>query len=287
VTAVVEHATAEHVVRLERRDGVGTVTLDRPDRLNAMSSELLTQLLAALEQAVSDDSLRVLVLTGAGRAFCVGGDLQGFAAAGEGDDVSPASEAARLRHLMRASQLLRESRLVSVAAVNGACAGAGLSLALACDLRLASSSAVFRTAFIAAGLSGDFGGTWSLPRLLGEARAKELYLLNEKVRAEEALRLGLVSRVFPADDFAAQVGAVVTELAGRAPLALRGIKANLNDAAQVSFTEACDREVVRHVRCRQSPDSGEAARAFLERRAPVFGTSQAGDAAGRTEPGPA
>ncbi|MGZ4646775.1 MAG: enoyl-CoA hydratase [Blastococcus sp.] len=271
MTAVAGQETAGQVVRLERRDGVGTITLDRPDRLNALSSELLTQLLAAVEEAVSDESLRVLVLTGAGRAFCVGGDLQSFAARGEVADVPAGRAEGDLRHVMRTSQLLRESRLISVAAINGACAGAGLSLALACDLRLASASAVFRTAFIAAGLSGDFGGTWLLPRLLGEARAKELYLLNEKVSAEEALRLGLVCRLFPDADFGVDVATVATELVGRAPLALRSMKQNLTDAAQISFPEACDREVVRHVRCSRSPDASEAAGAFLERRPPVFG----------------
>ena len=277
VTAAVGHVSEVQVVRLERRDGVGAVTLDRPDRLNALSSELLTQLVAAVEEAVSDDSLRVLVLTGAGRAFCVGGDLQGFAVAAEAEEVPPATEAARLRHLMRTSQLLRESLVISVAAVNGPCAGAGLSLALACDLRLASTSAVFRTAFLAAGLSGDFGGTWLLPHLLGEARAKELYLLNEKVSAEEAVRLGLVSRVFPDDDFGAQVGTVVAGLAGRAPLALRGIKHNLNDAAQVPFTEACDREVVRHVACRRSWMPPRRPVRSCSEACPVFSTSRVAD----------
>jgi 2-(1,2-epoxy-1,2-dihydrophenyl)acetyl-CoA isomerase len=157
-----------------------------------------------------------------------------------------------------------------VAAVNGPCAGAGLSLALACDLRLASATAVFRTAFLGAGLSGDFGGTWSLSRLLGEARAKELYLLDEKVPAAEALRLGLVTRVFGAEEFTASVAGVVDGLAGRAPLALRGIKENLTDAARLSFAEACDREAARHIACSLSADSAEAAAAFLERRGPVF-----------------
>lgn len=277
MTAVTEQATTEQVVLLERRNGVATVTLDRPDRLNAVSSELLAQLLAAVEEAVSDESLRVLVLSGAGRAFCVGGDLQGFAAKTEPSEMPRAREVEGLRHFMRTSQLLRESRLISVAAVNGACAGAGLSLALACDLRLASASAVFRTAFIAAGLSGDFGGTWSLSCLLGEARAKELYLLNEKVHAEDALRLGLVCRVFPDDDFAAEVRTVVAGLADRAPLALLGMKQNLTDAARLSFAEACDREAVRHVRCSRSPDAAEAARAFLERRSPVFSTTLVDD----------
>jgi len=259
----------EQVVLTERRDGVVTVTLNRPDRLNAMDAALLDGLLAAVERAVSDPGVRVVVLTGAGRAFCVGGDLQGFAA-GVLDDAPSAARVGQLRRWMRVCELLRGGPAVTVAAVNGPCAGAGLSLALACDLRLASATAVFRTAFLGAGLSGDFGGTWSLSRLLGEARAKELYLLDEKVPAAEALRLGLVTRVFGAEEFTASVAGVVDGLAGRAPLALRGIKENLTDAARLSFAEACDREAARHIACSLSADSAEAAAAFLERRGPVF-----------------
>lgn len=270
MSAVASSVIPPRVVRLDRRDGVGTITLDRPDRLNAMSEELLAQLLAAVEEAVADDGLRVLVLTGVGRAFCVGGDLQSFAAKADLDEVPSARAAGELRRWMRTSELLRGGDLVTVAAVNGPCAGAGFSLALACDLRLAAASAVFRTAFLSAGLSGDFGGTWTVSRLLGEARAKELYLLNGKVSAEEALRLGLASRVFPDDEFRAGVAAVVEGLAAQAPLAVRGIKANINDAARLSFAEACDAEVVRHLDCSRSADHAEAASAFLQRRAPTF-----------------
>ena len=257
------------IVGHQRSDGVVTLTLNRPDRLNALSAELLEALLAAVEQAVSDDGVRVLVLTGAGRGFCVGGDLQSFSA-GSAGELPEASRVGQLRRYVRISQLLRESDVVSVAAVNGACAGAGLSLALACDLRLAADTAVFRTAFLTAGLSGDFGGTWTLTRLLGEARAKELYLLNEKVPAVEALRLGLVSRVFPAEEFAVQARSIADGLAAQAPLALRRMKQNLADAGRASFAEACDREAERHIACSLTADATEAATAFLERRPPVF-----------------
>lgn len=260
---------SEDIVRYDSGDGVATVTLNRPDRLNALSTELLEALLAAVERAVSDDGVRVLVLTGADRGFCVGGDLQSFSA-GSQADVPVASRVRELRRFMRVSQLLRESDVVTVAAVNGACAGAGLSLALACDLRLASEAAVFRTAFLTAGLSGDFGGTWTLTRLLGEARAKELYLLNEKMPAPEALRLGLVTRVFPAESFAKQARSVADGLAAQAPLALRRMKQNLTDAGRVSFAEACDREAERHIACSLTADAVEAAKAFLERRPPAF-----------------
>lgn len=260
---------SEEIVGCETRNGVATLTLNRPDRLNALSVELLEALLAAVERAVSDDGVRVLVLTGAGRGFCVGGDLQSFSAGSQGE-VPPASRVSGLRRFMRISQLLRESAVVSVAAVNGACAGAGLSLALACDLRVASEAAVFRTAFLTAGLSGDFGGTWTLTHLLGEARAKELYLLNEKLPAAEALRQGLVSLLFPAEEFPDRVREVADGLAGQAPLALRSMKQNLADAGRLSFAEACDREAERHIACSLTADAVEAAKAFLERRPPAF-----------------
>jgi 2-(1,2-epoxy-1,2-dihydrophenyl)acetyl-CoA isomerase len=256
-------------VRYEQGDGVATVTLNRPDRLNALSSELIDALLSRVEQATSDAGVRVLMLTGAGRGFCVGGDLQRFSAGTQGE-LPEATRVGTLRRSMRVSQLLREADVVTVAAVNGACAGAGLSLALACDLRVASDTAVLRTAFLTAGLSGDFGGTWSLTHLLGEARAKELYLLNEKLTADEALRLGLVSRVFPAAEFAAQARALAERLAAQAPVALRSMKQNLTDASRVSFAEACDHEAQRHIACSLTGDAVEAATAFLERRPPVF-----------------
>ena len=249
---------------------VATITLNRPDRLNAMNDDLLQQWLAALERAADRDEVRVVVVTGTGRAFCVGGDLTGGAGGGVADAPTLTGRVGNLRHYGRISQLLHDMPKITIAAVNGACAGAGLSVACAADLRYAADSAVFNTAFLTVAVSGDFGGTWTLPRLVGPARARELYLLTPRVNGEEAVRLGLVSAVFPASELMPRVGEVAERLAESAPRALASIKANLNEALEASFADHLDREVRRHVECMLSKDGEEGAAAFLEKRAPNF-----------------
>lgn len=263
-------------VEYEVADGVATITLNRPDSMNTMGGELLPLTSAYLAQAASDDDVRAVVLTGTGRAFCAGGDLRAMAAGNRGvsgDSIGPGSVARSvtdLRFHMRSSQLLREMPKVTIAAINGACAGAGFSWACACDVRYSAESAVFNTAFLTAGLSGDFGGTWTLPRIVGSAKARELYLMPEKFRPDEALRIGLVSAVVPDDEFADFVRDKAIRAASFAPLTAASIKANLNDADHVSFSEALDREAERHIRSGLTEDSREAARAFLEKRTPTF-----------------
>jgi 2-(1,2-epoxy-1,2-dihydrophenyl)acetyl-CoA isomerase len=251
-------------------DGVATVTLNRPDRLNAMGGEMLPLALSTLERLAADDAVTVVVLTGAGRGFCAGGDLAGpLPAALRADSVDGSIGA--LRYLMRSAQLLREMPKITIAAINGACAGAGLAWACACDLRYAVSTAKFATGFVDAGLSGDFGGTWTLPRIAGAAKARELYFLGERFEAAEAERIGLVARVLPdLESLSAHVGDVTRKLRGKAPLALRAIKQNFEDAERCSFSEAMDHEADRHVRASRSADAREAARAFVEKRAPRF-----------------
>lgn len=247
---------------------VGYVQLNRPTQLNAMNDDLLDRLVEALEHISYDGSVGVVVLTGSGRAFCAGGDLSSMA---EGfKTATPASETAKLRRHARAAELLRTMPAVTIAAVNGACAGAGLGLAAAADLRLASTSAVFKTAFLSAAMSGDFGTAWSLTRLLGEARARELYFLNEKLDADAALRLGLVSKVYSADEFSDEVARIAASIAAAAPLAREGMKSNLNEAYRLDLSEAIAHESLRHVRCGFSQDAAEAGAAFLDRRTPVF-----------------
>lgn len=263
----------EDVVRYAVDGRVATITLDRPQHMNTMSGALLDQTLVALESAADDDAVRAVILTGTGRAFCAGGDLQGFAQREPaGDGAAPGLEAdiRRLRGYVRTSQLLRDMPKVTFAAINGACAGAGLAWACAADIRYCAASAVFNTAFMTAGLSGDFGGTWTLPRIVGPARARELYLLAEKFRAADAERMGLVSAVLPDDELMPFVRARAERVAGFAPLTVRAIKANLNDALDVSFPAMLDREADRHTRCGRTEDAREAARAFLEKRPPVF-----------------
>jgi 2-(1,2-epoxy-1,2-dihydrophenyl)acetyl-CoA isomerase len=172
---------------------------------------------------------------------------------------------------MRSSQLLHEMPKVTIAAINGACAGAGLSWACACDLRYAAAGAKFNVAFRDAGLSGDFGGTWTLQRIVGPAKARELYLLSPRFDAAEAERIGLISKTLPdVDALMELVRSVADQLVHAAPIAVRSIKANLNDALRLSFTELLDREAERHVAGTMTEDHLEAAAAFLAKRKPVF-----------------
>jgi 2-(1,2-epoxy-1,2-dihydrophenyl)acetyl-CoA isomerase len=259
---------------LYQRDGrVATITLNRPERMNTMGDDLPERALEALQEAADDADVWAVILTGAGRAFCAGGDLGAMAEGKTAREKATPSDQGRVEHLrrmMRSSQLLHEMPKVTIAAINGACAGAGLSWACACDLRYAAEGAKFNVAFRNAGLSGDFGGTWTLPRIVGPAKARELYLLSPRFDAAEAKRLGLVSEVFAAEELMAGVRSVADYVVGAAPIAVRQMKANLNDALRLSFTELLDREAARHIAATRTRDHKEAARAFLEKRPPVF-----------------
>lgn len=262
-------------VLLDLDDGVATVTLNRPERRNAISWQLVEDLLAAVERAGSERGLRVLVLTGAGADFCVGADL-----ARVGSDSADDQETRTLRgrsvdddleRLTRAStvvELLASFPRPTIAAVNGACAGAGLSLALATDFRIAAEGAVFNTAFVGAGVSGDLGSAWLLTRAVGGARARALLLDPGKLTAARAATLGLVTEVAP--DLRARVTELGGKLAAQAPLAMLYAKQNLADAGVTALPEYLRREVPRMVDCARSADARRAARAFLEGRRPVF-----------------
>jgi len=254
-------------VLYQAENGIATITLNRPERLNAMNGDLLNGALEALETAAEDAAVRVVILTGAGRGFCAGGDLGAKDILGSGGIDS---QIGVLQGLQRSSKLLREMPKITIAAINGPCAGGGFSWAAAADLRYAAASAKFTTAYLNAGLSGDFGGTWTLPRIVGSARARELYLLSEKFNAEEAERYGFVSKALPDDELMPHVHSVAKRLLAAAPIALLRIKQNLNDAEDIPFSEALDREADRHVRTGKSADSMEARRAFMEKRAPNF-----------------
>ena len=257
-------------VLYERQGQIATVKLNRPNQMNTMNLELLAKASEVLQKVASDDNIRVVILTGNGKAFCAGGDLAGGAGGGVFDDGPLKQQVDRLRGAMRTSQLLRDMPKVTIAAINGACAGAGLSWACACDIRYAATSAKFNTAFLSAGVSGDFGGTWTLTRIVGPAKARELYLLCEKFSASEAELMGLITRALPDSHLMSTVYDVATKIANSAPLALQGIKKNFNDALRVSFSEALDLEAERHTQCSLSEDATEAATAFMEKREPIF-----------------
>jgi 2-(1,2-epoxy-1,2-dihydrophenyl)acetyl-CoA isomerase len=261
-------------VRYEVTDGVATLTLDRPDRLNAQNIELFECALGLLETAAADDGVRVVVVTGAGRAFCAGGDISTMGAgaqAGGGVAGGARHRAVRdLRVLTHTSQLLHEMPKVTIAAINGAVAGGGLSWATACDLRYAAASARFATAFVNVGLSGDFGISWFLSRVVGPAKARELLLFSDPLDATEAERIGLVSAVFPDDRLLPEVRDRAARLAAKAPIALARIKENLSDAQNLPLGPYLDAESDRLIQTMRTADHAEAAAAFLEKRAPDF-----------------
>lgn len=249
-------------------DGIARLILNRPDAMNTMTPAFLDEVLAQLERVADDDTIRVLILTGAGRAFCAGGDLKRGPGGAVAGNPPLSSQVGRLRNFMRSSQLLREMPKITISAINGACAGAGFSWACATDLRIASNKARFVTAFRNAALSGDFGGTWLLPRIVGAGRARDLYLRSKPITAAEALEIGLVSSIHEPDAFMDAVMDAARDLAAAAPLALPLIKQNLNDADEIGFAEALDREARRHSAMVATADGTEAALAFSEKRLP-------------------
>ncbi len=256
-------------------DRVATVTMNRPDRLNALSGEMLTALLAALKDLAQDNAVGCVVLTGAGRAFCAGGDVKGMAernSAG-GQEVLPEDRAADLLRGMESSLLLHEMPKPTIAMVNGVAAGAGLSLALACDMRIAAGSARFTTAFVKIGASGDYGGSYFLTQLVGASRARELYFLSDIIDSGRALQLGMVNEVVEDGDLAAHTRKLALRLARGPRLALAYAKRNLNAAAAGSdIRQVFQMEAQAMVRTMQTADHHEAARAFVEKREPVFGS---------------
>jgi 2-(1,2-epoxy-1,2-dihydrophenyl)acetyl-CoA isomerase len=251
-----------------RTDGVATLTLNRPDRLNALSTEIMEGLLGALARLADDTSIGAIVLTGAGRAFCSGGDVKSMA---EGTSVRSTEEAVkRLRGRMEVSRLLHEMAKPTIAMVNGPAAGAGLSLALACDLRIASTSARFVTAFARVGFSGDFGGSYFLSKLIGSGRARELYFTSEPLDAQQALALGIANRVVPDAELNEATMTLARSLARGPRIALALMKQNFNAAEDGNLALLLDLEAQRQIATGRTRDHQEAARAFVEKRAPVF-----------------
>jgi 2-(1,2-epoxy-1,2-dihydrophenyl)acetyl-CoA isomerase len=243
--------------------GVARLTLNRPDQMNGMTNQMVREARDALELAAADASLRVLVLTGAGRAFCPGADLNHFTSGGR-DEVLTAREFA-------VTTLLHEIPAVTVAAVNGACAGAGMGWALACDLRVMAASAKMNTAFLDVAVAGDMAIPWSLPRLIGAGRARDLSLRPRRITAEEALAIGLVSEVFPDESFRDDAEGVVQALLKKSPTALRGLKQHYVVAERLGFADFVQYEAERHLKIASSADTAEAFKSFIEKREPNFG----------------
>jgi 2-(1,2-epoxy-1,2-dihydrophenyl)acetyl-CoA isomerase len=252
------------------KDRVALLTLNRPERLNAMSREMLDALLEALPRLATDPDVGVVVITGAGRGFCAGGDVKAMAEGHEGDGASLEDKAQALRARMEVSRWLHEMPKPTIAMVRGAAAGAGLSVALACDMRIASDASKFGTAFARVGYSGDFGGSYFLTQLVGTAKARELYLTADLVDAPQALALGLVNRVVADALLETETMALATRLAKGPSVAYRYMKRNLNAAESGSLKDVLDLEAWGHTRSGMTEDWREATRAFVEKREPVF-----------------
>ena len=249
-------------IRYEVTDGLCRLTLDRPDRMNAMTNQMVREAYEALVAASADPTVRVLVLTGAGKAFCPGADLDHFTSGGA-DEKLTARE-------FEVTTLLHELPAVTVAAINGACAGAGLGWALACDLRVMTASAKLNTAFLDVAVAGDMAIPWSLPRIVGAARARDLSFIPRRIEADEAERIGLVARVFSAETFHDETETLVAALLEKSPTALLGLKQNYLAAERMPIGDFVDYEAERHLEIAASADTAEAFRAFVEKRKPVF-----------------
>lgn len=253
---------------LESREGaILTLTLNRPDKLNALNVELVQALLRGLERAAQDDSIRCVILTGAGRAFCSGGDLNLLR------EVRTRNATHELEALLRAGikfvLAMRDLPKPVVGAINGPAAGAGMNVALACDVRIASDRASFGQTFAKVGLFPDYGGTWLLPRIAGAA-AQELFYSGDMISAQEAQRLGIVNHVVPHDALEPKARALAEKLAAAPPVAARGIKQSLFGAEREALERALEFEASKQIECFASEDSLEGFNAFFEKRQPKF-----------------
>lgn len=253
-------------------DGIATLTMNRPDSRNALSRDMVLAMHAALAAHAIDPAVRLVILTGAGQAFCAGGDVKGFAKAATGAAAAMPFDqrVTDLRMRMEVVRLLHEMPKPTLAVIPGAAAGAGLSLALACDLRLAADNAKLTTAFAKVGLSGDFGGSYFLSHLVGASKARELYFTGRVVPADEALQIGLVHRVAPAAELATAAREWALELAALPTVALGYMKRNLNLGMRASLSDLLDAEAVHMVRTFDTEDHKAAAAAFVDKRKPQF-----------------
>ena len=261
-------APASPVV-LETRDrGIAILVMNRPDRLNALNSELAAGLNDAFTRLAQDESIRVVVLTGSGRAFCAGGDLTHIRRGRESGDLK------QLEPLLRSGmQMVLKMRTMPqpvIAAVNGAAAGAGMNIALAADIRLAAEEATFGQNFAKVGLFPDYGGTYFLPQLAGPSKAAEMFYTGEMIDAQTALRLGLVNRVVPAAQLEGEVRTLAQKIAQGPTIAISAVKKSLFGSERQALEGALENEVQQQMKCFSSADSAEGLRAFFEKSPPKF-----------------
>jgi 2-(1,2-epoxy-1,2-dihydrophenyl)acetyl-CoA isomerase len=268
MAGVSQQPTTSALVMEERTGAIATLRLNRPEKMNALNVEMSRGVVHALLRAIDDKGVRVIVITGAGRAFCAGGDLA-------------VMREARMRNaprelegmLMAGKEIclaIATTQKIVLAAVNGPAAGAGMSIALACDIRIASEKAGFAQSFTQVGLFPDFGATYFLPRLIGYARATELFYTAEMLPAAEALWIGIVSRLYPAEQFEEETRKLAERLAAGPPLAYRDIKHMMIGEKRKELEAALDEEIRLQMHCFLSEDCAEGLTAFYEKRAPQF-----------------
>lgn len=249
-------------------DGIAVLVMNRPDRMNALNNELATTLHSSLERIAKNDAIRVVVLTGAGRAFCAGGDLSGIGKAKEANNVK------ELEPLLRAGMgmvvTMRTMPQPVIAAVNGAAAGAGMNVALAADIRISAEEAMFGQNFAKVGLFPDYGGTYFLRELAGPSKAVEMFYTGDMIDAQTALKLGLVNRVVPAAQLEAEVKTLAQKIASGPPLAVRAVKKMMFAEQKAALERALEAEVEQQMKCFASEDCLEGVHAFFEKRAPKF-----------------
>ncbi|MDH3680737.1 MAG: enoyl-CoA hydratase-related protein [Acidimicrobiia bacterium] len=264
---------SEHLTAEVDDAGVGVITMNRPESRNAMTAAMTAGIATALADFETAADVRCIVLTGAGGAFCAGGDVKGFAAGDGAGGGSSSWDAGvheqRLSHKATSGALFGMPK-PTLAALPGPAAGAGLSLALACDLRIAIDTAVITTAFARVGLAGDYGGTWFLTQLVGPAKAKELYFLPERMDMATAADLGIVNKVVSADEYEATWRDWATRLASGPPIAYRYMKENINRSVTGDLMTCLELESTHHRHTGTTEDHMEASKAFVDKREPVF-----------------
>ena len=259
---------AYETIILDTDRSVATITLNRPDKLNAIGGPMREEIADALEQIELDPELRVAVLTGAGRGFCAGGDIDNLKRLREAGDEPGLQDI--LAKGKGVSRYIRSMSKPVIAAVNGPCAGAGFSLALSCDMRIASEKASFGPSFARIGLHPDWGGSWLLPRLIGTARSCELVFTGNMVSASEAERIGLANRVVPHDELLSTVAELALAMARNPPGVLRLAKQSIYRSLTSDFETAAAAETEAQMECFRSNDFLEGVTAFLEKRKAKF-----------------
>ena len=255
---------------VEKNNQTLKLTMNRPERRNALSDDMLNKMLEELNKASFDNSIRAILLTGSENAFCAGGDVKDMASRAEDANKNVQQRTRDLRRVMETARLLHQITTPTIALIPGPAAGAGFSLALACDIRIASESAKLTTAFAKVGFPGDFGGSYFLTQMIGTAKARELYYLSEVLSADKALEIGIVNKVIPDNKFFEESDKIVNQIATGPSIAYRYMKTNMNIAELGDLNQSLDNEAMHQTLCRFTEDHQNATKAFVEKKKPLF-----------------